>query len=92
MTGHCAPACHCHCATSSVTVPVNVMSYYYPPTVSTSRSGGDGAAPLLVPKSKHKPDDVAFVNAGAWLGIGLAGLVVLAFVLVIIFRGWSARV
>ncbi|TVU08262.1 hypothetical protein EJB05_41659 [Eragrostis curvula] len=96
MTAHCVPACHGHCASSSSSSSVPVI--YYPSSASTStstaRSGGGGgasssaaAAPLLEPQPAE-----AACDPGVWLGVGLCGLVVLAFILVIMFGTWTVPV
>ncbi|KAL6873436.1 hypothetical protein ACP4OV_013518 [Aristida adscensionis] len=94
MTGHCAPACHCACSSSAF---VPVMSNPSLFSTSSASSGGGWrpppsvAAPLLMPKVRpdaaagHEDDDSAECDLRVWLGVGLAGLVVAAFVLVIIF-------
>ncbi|KAJ1293402.1 hypothetical protein BS78_01G065300 [Paspalum vaginatum] len=85
MTGHCVPAASCHCASTAAFSPA-----LFSASTSTFRSdppsSSAAAAPLLVPKPK--PVDSEDNDSGdctGCLAIGLAGLVVAAFILIIMF-------
>ncbi|CAL5053937.1 unnamed protein product [Urochloa decumbens] len=92
MTGHCAPACHC---SPSTFVPVMYNPALFSAITSSSsarssRPSPSTAAPLLVPKPKPKHVDAEDSDSdrgcpGLLCGIGLAGLVVAAIILVILF-------
>ncbi|PVH47477.1 LOW QUALITY PROTEIN: hypothetical protein PAHAL_4G072200 [Panicum hallii] len=93
MVGHCAVACHGDCSASTF-VPVMynpaVFSSSTSSSTRTARRGRRRAAPLLVPKPKPKPVDAEDSSERGYAGwvlcaIGLAGLVVAAVILVILF-------